>query len=83
MHARARVCVCAPVAVTGGGCLKARTSQAQLDLSVGAEGRVVPPNPEDDKSHLKETVKHGHCIKSSVKVNYKIYESLIEWASGE
>lgn len=54
-----------------------------MDLSVSAEGRVVPPNPDDDKSHLKETVKHGHCIKSSVKVNYKIYESLIEWVSGE
>lgn len=42
-----------------------------------------PPKPENDKWHLKETVKHIYCIKSSVKVNYKIYGGLIEWVSGE
>lgn len=45
--------------------------------------RIGPPNPEVDKWHLKETVKHDYYIKPSVKVNYKIYESLIERASGE
>lgn len=42
-----------------------------------------PPNLEDDKWHLKETVKHNNCIKSSFKVNYKINGGLIEWVSGE
>lgn len=52
-------------------------------LSRGEGLAPGPPNPEDDKWHLKETVKHNYCIKSSVKVNYKIYGGLIEWVSGE
>lgn len=70
----------------GGGLRGHDSEQAQLDLTGSAEGRVSlfgPPKPEDDKWHLKETVKHNYCIKSSVKVNYKIYGGLIEWVSGE
>lgn len=52
-------------------------------LSQGEGLAFGPPIPEDDKWHLKETVKHNYCIKSSVKVNYKIYGGLIEWVPGE
>lgn len=43
---------------------------------------LVPPNLEDDKWNLKETVNCSHFIKSPGRVNYKIYGGLIEWASG-
>lgn len=70
----------------GGGRQGHGPEQAHSDLTGSAEGRVLPSdlqNLEDDKWHLKETVKHNYCIKSSVKVNYKIYRGLIEWVSGE
>lgn len=62
------------------------SEQAPSDLTGSAEGSVLlfgPPNLKDDKWHLKETVKHNYCIKSSVKVNYKIYGGLIEWVPRE
>lgn len=52
-------------------------------LSRGEGLAFGPPNLGDDEWHLKQTVKHHYCIKSSVKVNYKIYGGLIEWVSGE